>query len=93
MGIVPNRLQDHEDHGVSGAAIETPGLTRALAAAQSGDVLVVWKLDRLGRSLPHLVEVINGLREAGVGFRSLQEPVGNDLWYWLALMVVPYRLL
>ncbi len=65
----------HEDHGVSGAAIERPGLTRALAAAQSGDVLVVWKLDRLGRSLPHLVEVINGLREAGVGFRSLQEQI------------------
>ncbi len=65
----------HEDHGVSGAAIERPGLTRALAGAQSGDVLVVWKLDRLGRSLPHLVEVINGLREAGVGFRSLQEQI------------------
>ena len=65
----------HEDHGVSGAAIERPGLTRALAAAQSGDVLVVWKLDHLGRSLPHLVEVINGLREAGVGFRSLQEQI------------------
>ncbi len=65
----------YEDHGVSGAAIERPGLTRALAGAQSGDVLVVWKLDRLGRSLPHLVEVINGLREAGVGFRSLQEQI------------------
>lgn len=65
----------YEDHGVSGAAIERPGLTRALAAAGSGDVLVVWKLDRLGRSLPHLVEVINGLRDAGIGFRSLQEQI------------------
>ena len=65
----------YEDHGVSGAALERPGLTRALAAAQSGDVLVVWKLDRLGRSLPHLVEVINGLRDAGIGFRSLQEQI------------------
>jgi DNA invertase Pin-like site-specific DNA recombinase len=36
---------------------------------------VVWKLDRLGRSLPHLVEVINGLRDAGIGFRSLQEQI------------------
>jgi len=48
---------------------------QALEAAQSGDVFVVWKLDRLGRSLPHLVEVIKGLREAGVGFRSLQEQI------------------
>ncbi len=38
-------------------------------------MLVVWKLDRLGRSLSHLVEVINGLREAGVGFCSLQEQI------------------
>ncbi len=65
----------HEDHGVSGAAIERPGLADALAAARSGDVLVVWKLDRLGRSLPHLVEIINGLRKAEVGFRSLQERI------------------
>lgn len=65
----------YENHGVSGSAVERPGLTRALATAQSGDVLVVWKLDRLGRSLPHLVEVINGLREAGIGFRSLQEQI------------------
>lgn len=68
-----------EDQGVSGAAIERPGLAQALAAAERGDVLVVWKLDRLGRSLPHLVEVINGLREAGIGFRSLQEQRGADV--------------
>ena len=64
-----------KDHGISGAAIDRSGLTRALARAGQGDVLVVWKLDRLGRSLPHLVEVINGLRESGVGFRSLQEQI------------------
>jgi DNA invertase Pin-like site-specific DNA recombinase len=64
-----------EDQGISGAAVSRPGLAHALAAAQSGDVLVVWKLDRLGRSLPHLVETINGLRIAGVGFRSLQEQI------------------
>lgn len=64
-----------EDHGVSGAAIERPGLNNALMRARCGDVLVVWKLDRLGRSLPHLVETINGLRESGVGFRSLQEQI------------------
>jgi DNA invertase Pin-like site-specific DNA recombinase len=65
----------YEDHGVSGAAIVRPGLADALAAAHAGDVLVVWKLDRLGRSLPHLVETINELRKAGIGFRSLQEQI------------------
>lgn len=65
----------HEDHGISGAAVERPGLADALAAVQSGDVLVVWKLDRLGRSLPHLVQVINDLRDDGIGFLSLQEQI------------------
>lgn len=64
-----------KDHGVSGAAVKRLGLTKALRRAAKGDVLVVWKLDRLGRSLPHLVEVINGLRKRGVGFRSLQEQI------------------
>lgn len=63
------------DHGVSGTARERPGLTKVLAFAKEGDVLVVWKLDRLGRSLPHLVEIIDTLRKAGVGFRSLQEQI------------------
>ncbi len=65
----------YEDHGVSGAPVTRPGLAEALGAMRIGDVLMVWKLDRLGRSLPHLVEVINGLREAGIGFRSLQEEI------------------
>jgi len=64
-----------QDHGVSGSAVERPGLAKALKKAGRDDVLVVWKLDRLGRSLPHLVEVINSLREAGIGFRSLQEQI------------------
>jgi DNA invertase Pin-like site-specific DNA recombinase len=64
-----------EDHGFSGAVVERPGLARALTAAQDGDTLVVWKLDRLGRSLPHLVEIIRGLREGGIGLRSLQEQI------------------
>jgi DNA invertase Pin-like site-specific DNA recombinase len=64
-----------KDHGLSGAARERPGLAEALAHLKEGDVLVVWKLDRLGRSLPHLVEVIDALRQAGIGFRSLQEQI------------------
>lgn len=65
----------HEDFGVSGASVKRPGLRKALRRVQAGDVLVVWKLDRLGRSLPHLVETINALRGRGVGFRSLQEQI------------------
>ncbi len=52
---------------------DRPGFQAALAACQTGDTLVVWKLDRLGRSLPHLVETIQSLDKRGVGFRSLQE--------------------
>lgn len=65
----------HEDQGVSGAAVVRQGLTKALAAVGEGDVLVVWKLDRLGRSLPHLIDTITGLRDRGAGFRSLQEQI------------------
>jgi DNA invertase Pin-like site-specific DNA recombinase len=58
---------------LSGASRERPGLTQALETLRQGDTLVVWKLDRLGRSLPHLVELISELKERGVGFKSLQE--------------------
>ena len=58
---------------VSGHTTERPGLSQALAYARSGDVLVVWRLDRLGRSLAHLIQIIQRLQTAGVGFRSLQE--------------------
>lgn len=59
----------------SGAKAERPGLTQALTECRKGDTLVVWKLDRLGRSLPHLVETVKGLVERGVGFKSLQENI------------------
>jgi DNA invertase Pin-like site-specific DNA recombinase len=59
----------------SGSAGERPGLKRAMDVLREGDTLVVWKLDRLGRSLSHLVELISELRNNGVGFRSLQENV------------------
>lgn len=53
----------------SGTKAERPGLAAALAYLREGDVLVVWRLDRLGRSLPHLIEVVDGLQARGVGFR------------------------
>lgn len=59
----------------SGAKAERPGLTNALKECRSGDTLVVWKLDRLGRSLPHLVETVRELAENGIGFKSLQENI------------------
>jgi DNA invertase Pin-like site-specific DNA recombinase len=61
-----------EDHS-SGARDDRPGLSRALEFVRPGDCLVVWKLDRLGRSLSHLLSIITGLRAKGVGFRSLTE--------------------
>lgn len=59
----------------SGAKADRPGLMAALAFVREGDVLVVWKLDRLGRSLPHLIETVNALEALGVGFRSLTEAI------------------
>jgi DNA invertase Pin-like site-specific DNA recombinase len=58
---------------VSGSTTERPGLSEALEFARPGDTLVVWRLDRLGRSLRHLIDTLNGLSERGVDFRSLQE--------------------
>lgn len=60
---------------ISGAATRRPGLDRALLRCGDGDVLVVWRLDRLGRSLSHLIEVIQNLGQQGVGFQSLSENI------------------
>ena len=57
-----------EDHA-SGAKDDRPGLAEALAFVRPGDVLVVWKLDRLGRSLSHLLSIVNALKEKQVAFR------------------------
>ena len=62
----------------SGSAKERPGLTKAMEMLREGDTLVVWKLDRLGRSLPHLVELINGFKEQSIQFRSLQENIDTS---------------
>jgi DNA invertase Pin-like site-specific DNA recombinase len=59
----------------SGATKDRPELTAALSHSRAGDTLVVWRLDRLGRSLPHLVEIVGKLEKANVGFRSLSEGI------------------
>lgn len=56
---------------VSGAKADRPGLNACLEKLEQGDVLLVWRLDRLGRSMSHLVELVEMLKTKGVGFRSL----------------------
>src|SRR3954449_1056389 len=65
-----------DDHA-SGARADRPGLQRALDYVREGEVLVVWKLDRLGRSLVHLIEVVTALEQRGVGFRSITEAIDS----------------
>src|SRR5215213_9316371 len=57
----------------SGSRPDRPGLTEALGYVRTGDTLVVWRLDRLGRSLAHLIQIVTQLQERGAHFRSLQE--------------------
>jgi DNA invertase Pin-like site-specific DNA recombinase len=59
----------------SGAKAERPGLTSALETMREGDTLVVWRLDRLGRSLTQLIALMTTLDEKGVGFKSLTEQI------------------
>jgi DNA invertase Pin-like site-specific DNA recombinase len=62
------------DHA-SGKLDQRPELTKALDHLRDGDVLVVWKLDRLGRNLKHLIETVCSLEERGVAFQSLTEGI------------------
>lgn len=59
----------------TGSKSSRPGLDEALSYLREGDTLVVWRLDRLGRSLKHLIDAVNGLSERNVSFRSLQENI------------------
>lgn len=61
----------HQDKGISGAAKVLPGRAAALAACSAGDVLTVWKLDRLGRSMAELVAIVDDLGKRGVGLKVL----------------------
>jgi DNA invertase Pin-like site-specific DNA recombinase len=58
-----------------GAKSERPGLTQALEFVRSADILVVWKLERLGRSLHQLIELVSELQKRNVVFRSLTENI------------------
>ena len=68
-------VQIFEDHGVSGDKGDRDGLAAALALAGPGDHLIVWRLDRLGRSLAHLIGTITALQDRGVGLSSLREQI------------------
>lgn len=59
----------------SGTKAGRPGLDKALAYAREGDMLVVWKLDRLGRSIQHLIQTVALLKERKIAFKSLQEDI------------------
>lgn len=60
---------------VSGASVKRPKLDKLLSGLKAGDVLTVWRLDRLGRSLPHLIEVVRDLEAKGAHFQSLSEGI------------------
>lgn len=62
------------DHGVSGAKIDRPQLTACLDHLRPGDVLTVWKLDRLARNTQHVLQIVDDLHERGIEFRSLRGP-------------------
>ena len=76
----------------TGAHVRRPQLTRCLAALQAGDVLVVWKLDRLGRSLHDLIGLLDDLKARGVAFRSLTEAIdtatatGCAMWQMVGIL-------
>lgn len=74
-GVKDDARHLFEDHGVSGAKAERPGLTKCLDSLREGDTLVVAKLDRLGRSLGNLVQLFQELAERGVGVRVLDNPM------------------
>jgi len=76
----------------SGAHVKRPELATCLKALTTGDTLMVWKLDRLGRSLRDLIGLLDDLKARGVGFRSLTEaidtatPTGRAMWHMVGIL-------
>ena len=60
---------------ISGAKSARPGLEKCLASLKSGDTLLVWRLDRLGRSISHLIQIVEALGKKNIGFRSLNDGI------------------
>jgi DNA invertase Pin-like site-specific DNA recombinase len=77
---------------VTGAHVNRPSLTRCLKALQPGDTLIVWKLDRLGRSLRDLIAMLDGFKQQGIKFVSLTEaidtetPTGRAMWQMIGVL-------
>ncbi|OKL35570.1 recombinase family protein [Domibacillus mangrovi] len=63
---------------MSGTKKQRPGLEEALTYARQGDTIVVWRLDRLGRNMQDLIQIVNSLNEQGIGFHSIQENLTMD---------------
>jgi len=76
----------------TGAHVKRPELTKCLKALKAGDVLVVWKLDRLGRSLRDLITLLDDLKTRGIAFRSVTEsidtatPTGRAMWQMVGIL-------
>lgn len=81
-----------KDEGLSGATTKRPDLARCLKTLAAGDTLVVWKMDRLGRSLRDLIAMLDDLRARGVRFQSLTEaidtetPTGRAMWQMIGVL-------
>ena len=84
---------------VTGAHVNRPALTRCLKILQTGDTLIVWKLDRLGRSLRDLIAMLDDFRQRGIKFKSLTEaidtetPTGRAMWQMIGVLAELERYL
>ncbi len=88
-----------KDDGISGATTKRPALLRCLKKLENADTLIVWKLDRPGRSLRDLITMLDDLKKRGVKFRSLAEaidtetPTGRAMWQMIGVLAEPEKSL
>ena len=81
-----------KDEGLSGATTKRPALARCLKALQAGDTVIVWKLDRLARSVRELIHMLDDCKDRNVKFRSLTEaidtetPTGRAMWQMIGVL-------